>query len=1431
MYVLQDISKNINIKKMSVKHLLIISFIFSAFIIRAQETKENNDLYSILLNNKTKFKINNLDINTKKQDFGTAYYLDKIVFTSSRTNSRFIRRVGDKNKLPFLDLYVAKQENLKLVNVKPFNKSINKKYHEGPASFNKLGTFMAFTRNNYGGKSKDDAVKLQLFTSEFKNKKWTEAKPVNFNSNEYSVAHPALTVDGKTMYFTSDMPGGFGGTDLYITRMDKNGRWSMPMNLGSEINTKKNEMFPFIHESGILFFASNGHGGLGGLDLFYVKEIEDKFTKPKNFGKPINSKDDDFAFILNKKMDAGYFSSNRKNKKGNDDIYSFTLLKNVIIDILLKGKVLGDSNKVLSKTNVILYNENGNKIKEVLTNETGEYNFTLHSNNIYKLEGVKEKYNTFSTTINSDINDTVIIKDIILEIKPEFNFICNVTNKGTKEAIANTKITINGNIEENEIVLNTNDKGQISMKLENFKLADNIKCTLTLEKEGYYKKTVNYSKILDKSGSYVLDVEMQKINILLKGRTIDDRNIILANTDVSLYDNSGNIIKTIATDKTGKYNFTLQANEVYKLEGKIEKHKTFSVKIDTHISDTTITKDIILNVIHEFNFICNVKDDKTKTEIANTKITIKDKINKKEVILYTDLNGAIIQKLKKNKLNDLLNYDIIFEKENYSIKNVNYKVTLDKEGEYVLNVKLKKVSIILKGKIFDDKKNILTNTIISLYDDNENKIKTITTNKKGEYSFTLQAGESYKLESKKEKYKTFSSIINSKADNPVIIQDFVLKKIPEFNIICNITNKETKEVIANAKITVSDKIKNKEEVLYSNKKGELFIKLENAKLNDHLNYTFSFKKEGFAKQILDYKKVLDKAGNYNLEIEMQRIDILLKGQTTDNKNNILANTNVTLYDNSGNKINTITTNENGEYYFTLKADKVYKLEGKKEKYKTYSLKIDSRTNKTLINQDIVLDLIPEFNIVCNVIAKETKRAIKNVKITVKDKNKNKEEVLYSDEKGELFLKLQNQKLKNNLNLSFIFKKEGYSKKEVDYKKVLDRAGNYNLKIEMQRIDILLKGQTTDNNNNTLANTYVTLYDDAGNKIKTITTNKSGKYNFTLQADKVYKLEGKKEKHKTYSSIIDTHTNDTIINQTLILEIIPEFNIICNLTAKETKKIIANTKITIKDKIKGTDNIVYTDERGKFIKKLKNLKLNDSINYTFIFEKNGYSKKEINYETVLNKAGDYILDIELQRLQIVLKGKAFDSDNNILANTEIRLYCGSGDKILLINTDDNGEYTFVLKPDNVFNEGEKYIINVELKGGLEVQSEIYKNLTKIPIINPIYFDYDKSNIRPEAKFELNKIVILMNQNPNMHIELSSYADSNGTSDYNLQLSKRRASASVNYIRRRITNPLRVTGKGFGEVLMENDNDSKVKADSNYSEEKFQKNRRTEFKIIK
>jgi len=362
------------------------------------------------------FDIKNLSINTEYSDFSPMFHNeDEVVFASAKDSAFFNTRRYKWNNQPFLDLYVAKmnEESEDLKSAVKFAKAVNTKYHEASVTFSPDNETMYFTRNNFGKKIKRDkngVNHLKIYTSKKVNGKWTDAEEVSFNSDDYSTGHPALSPDGKQLYFVSDMPGSLGQTDIFVVDVLEDGGFSTPRNLGPEINTERKEMFPFINDTK-LYFSSDGHPGLGGLDVYEVRlDEEEGFVDLQNLGKPVNSNKDDFSYIVNEETQHGFFASNRPGGKGDDDIYSFKrLIPEEVEENAIAGVVTSlVDGEVMPEALVMLLDENNIKLKEVMTDENGSFVFEdLDSSTKYTLKTVKDEHFEDEREVTTGVNETI----------------------------------------------------------------------------------------------------------------------------------------------------------------------------------------------------------------------------------------------------------------------------------------------------------------------------------------------------------------------------------------------------------------------------------------------------------------------------------------------------------------------------------------------------------------------------------------------------------------------------------------------------------------------------------------------------------------------------------------------------------------------------------------------------------------------------------------------------------------------------------------------------------------------------------------------------------------------------------------------------------------------------------------------------------------
>lgn len=401
---------------------------FKGFDSRSQAYSDQPDYLQIIDFQSGRFEVENtMRINSATADFGPSFYdsQNQVVYATSRDTSSLVNRRHTWNGQAFLQLYKADADaSGKLSNEKRFSKVLNTKYHESTPTFTADGNTVYFTRNNYNGglyrQDVDGINKLKIYKSTKKGKTWSDPVELPFNSDQYSVAHPALSPDEKFLYFSSDMPGSkgydenddFTKSDLWVAPINEDGSFGEIRNL-SEINTEGRESFPFVSKKGILYFSSTGHQGLGGLDVFATSINPDgTLSLPVNIGKPINTEDDDFSFIINDDTNIGYFSSNRPGGKGDDDIYRFIQLEDLrdACEIILTGTVTDEkTGDPMDKATVMVMDANNNKVDELITKANGKYVFKLECDKQYFVRTEKEDYSSdedlFTTPTRSDFLD------------------------------------------------------------------------------------------------------------------------------------------------------------------------------------------------------------------------------------------------------------------------------------------------------------------------------------------------------------------------------------------------------------------------------------------------------------------------------------------------------------------------------------------------------------------------------------------------------------------------------------------------------------------------------------------------------------------------------------------------------------------------------------------------------------------------------------------------------------------------------------------------------------------------------------------------------------------------------------------------------------------------------------------------------------------
>jgi outer membrane protein OmpA-like peptidoglycan-associated protein/tetratricopeptide (TPR) repeat protein len=382
---------------------------------RAIAFMANPDFMMDLQDMEPKYDAKPLELNSEYSDFAGYESDTYLYFTSSRNKNR--RNYG-WNEQPTTDIYRAENVAGTFKNEKLVEGDVNSKYNEGTIAITNDGQTMYFSRNNFLNgdyeKSESGRSKLKIYRASLVNGEWQEIEELPFNSDEYEVSHPALSPDNSTLYFSSDMEGGYGASDLYMVSINDDGSFGEPQNLGANINTEGRENFPFIDADGKLFFSSDGHLGLGGLDVFYADMQGGQYGTTTNLGIPVNSTMDDFAFSYFNQVDRGYVSSNRGDNVLDDNIYGIQLLRpldetNIIVSVLN-----ADTNEPLSAAQIIIYDDKDIQVSSMSTDESGEAQQIVISKIEYDVQVNLDDYESSSKTVTA-LGDTMMVE---VKLKP-----------------------------------------------------------------------------------------------------------------------------------------------------------------------------------------------------------------------------------------------------------------------------------------------------------------------------------------------------------------------------------------------------------------------------------------------------------------------------------------------------------------------------------------------------------------------------------------------------------------------------------------------------------------------------------------------------------------------------------------------------------------------------------------------------------------------------------------------------------------------------------------------------------------------------------------------------------------------------------------------------------------------------------------------------
>ncbi|MFZ2429809.1 MAG: OmpA family protein [Lutibacter sp.] len=556
----------------------------------------------------------NTSINSKFAELGATYSSNNSVIFASSKKDNSGRRTN--NRQLSLELYHGLiTENGDIIQTDRFSSEINNKFFESDISFTPDFKTIYFTWNNFYSalKSKDSAKwkTLYMFKASINEKfEISEVTPLPFNSKEYSVRSPRISKDGKKLYFVSDMPGGYGQLDVYVVDIN-NGNYGVPKNLGPTVNTKQIEFFPFIDENNTLYFSSNGHKGLGGLDIFKSEFKNGNFQQATNLPAPINSKYDDFAYVIDNALNSGYFTSNRDGGKGGVDIYSFKEKEPECFQTMIVLALNELTEQPLDQVQVSLF-QNDKLIENQTISKGLGFKFNIDCKQTYKIVAEKENYVTSELSITTDDkNKTETTKSLKLTPIECVQLLSgNILDGKTNLALDQVNVSLfqNDKLIENQTI----SKG-LGYK---FKIYCKETYRIVAEKENYETGELSIStdeknKVETKTNLKLTPIECVQ---LLSGIVVDEEtNLPLSNALVTIY-RGNELLEKISLDSIAAFNYKLSCDTQYRIKVSLKNyHDVVSMVKTSDKRDEALNINLALESSVEFVEVREQKMIKTKT--------------------------------------------------------------------------------------------------------------------------------------------------------------------------------------------------------------------------------------------------------------------------------------------------------------------------------------------------------------------------------------------------------------------------------------------------------------------------------------------------------------------------------------------------------------------------------------------------------------------------------------------------------------------------------------------------------------------------------------------------------------------------------------------------------------------------------------------------
>lgn len=591
------------------------------------------------------YTLTNLEsLNTKHSEFCAYDFGNSLVYTGEKQTDLIEYSTTDGQ--PYLSVFASKINKGGYGKASSFSKSVNTSYHDGPLAFSADGTVLYLTRVSYVKKADKHFVNYaKLYTLTKQGKGWSKAVPFPYNSDAYSCAHASISADGNSLFFSSDMPGGYGGKDIWVCRKTADG-WDKPVNLGSGVNTSGDEMFPYIRKDGILFFSSNGHRGVGGLDVFSARYVGSAWLLKRNEGLNINSSGDDFgiSFITDS---TGYVSSNREGGKGKDDIYRF-LFRSKYTRIEGQVFLTKNTDEPAKKVNVFLLDASLKRIDSTKTDEKGYFAFNdLENDKVYlaelenddvsfknksryylagkdgKLMRVSHRQNGMNFVFRNLPIEESSMPDLYDDDENDINIAGSIVfGSNPTKPVAGKKVTITNKYHDIVEQTTTDELGAFAFRnllpdqdytlsIEDSDLPEDVKIILANKKGKEVKVLYSHKKgkfefnllATDKTELEELAVGDSELIMNLKGSVYDQDKKPLANAKITIFDKD-KVIRNILTDEKGSFEFrNLSADKDY-LFSLDDSANTFTNVSKIYIADSKgrIYKELRKGKNHKFEY-------------------------------------------------------------------------------------------------------------------------------------------------------------------------------------------------------------------------------------------------------------------------------------------------------------------------------------------------------------------------------------------------------------------------------------------------------------------------------------------------------------------------------------------------------------------------------------------------------------------------------------------------------------------------------------------------------------------------------------------------------------------------------------------------------------------------------------------------------------